>query len=116
MPDQNPLPSYLAESLRQQGGAEIVVGLPSYNHAATIAAAALAVRRGLREGWPGKRAIIVNTDGGSTDGTLQQVAELPPDEQARIVQLALPGQPLDLPYHGVPGKGEGLRRWGRGRA
>lgn len=109
MPDQNLLPSHVAESLRQQGAAPIVVGLPTYNHAATIVGLVEAVRRGLREAFPEQPAIIVNTDGGSTDGTVQQVAELAAAEGARIVQLALPAQGLDMPYHGIPGKGDGLR-------
>src|SRR5512138_951522 len=108
MPDQNPLPSYLAESLRQQGGAQIVVGLPTYNNAATIVGVVESIRRGLREAYPDQPAIIVNTDGGSSDGTVQQLAELAATDGARIVQLALPAQGLDMPYHGIPGKGDGL--------
>lgn len=108
MPDQNPLPSQLAESLRQQGGAQIVVGLPSYNNTATIVGVVEAIRQGLREAYPDHPAIIVNTDGGSTDGTVQQLAELAATDGARVVQLAVPAQGLDMPYHGLPGKGDGL--------
>lgn len=108
MPDQNPLPSYLAESLRQQGGTHIVVGLPTYNNAATVVGVVESIRRGLRETYPDQPAIIVNTDGGSSDGTVAQLAELAATDGARIVQLALPAQGLDMPYHGIPGKGDGL--------
>ena len=109
MPDQNPLPTDIAELLRQHGGAEIVVGLPSYNNAATIIGVAESIRRGLRKAFPDKRAILVNTDSGSTDGTAQQLVALPDGDAAPLVQAILPAQDLDMPYHGIPGKGDGLR-------
>jgi glucosylglycerate synthase len=108
MPDSNPLPPEIAEALREHGPAEIVVGLPSYNNAATITAVAAAIRQGLAQAFPGRRAILVNTDSGSTDGTALQLAGLPATENLRLVQAILPAQDLDMPYHGIPGKGEGL--------
>ena len=108
MPDANPLLHELAESLRQRGSVEIVVGLPSYNNAATIVGVAESIRRGLREAFPERRALIVNTDSGSTDGTAQRLATLPDGEGARLYQAILPTQDLDMPYHGIPGKGDGL--------
>jgi glucosylglycerate synthase len=108
MPDTNPLPLELAGSLRG-GAAEIVVGLPSCNHAATIVGVAESIRRGLREAFPDKPAILVNTDCASSDGTAQQMAALPEVEGVRLVQINLPAQDLDMPYHGIPGKGDGLR-------
>ena len=109
MPDQSPLPPELAESLRQQGGAAIVVGLPTYNNAATVGLVADGIRQGLHAAFPAERALIVNTDGGSTDGTAQQLAALPEADGARLYQASLPVQDLDMPYHGIPGKGDGLR-------
>ena len=109
MPDLNPLPAELAESLREQGGVEIVVGLPSYNNAATIVGVAEAIRAGLHEAFPGQHALIVNTDSGSKDGTAQQLAALPAGDGAQLFQAILPAQDLDMPYHAIPGKADGLR-------
>src|SRR5512133_2618163 len=109
MPDTQPLPAELVETLRQQGGVEIVVGLPSYNNASTIGGVASAIVQGLAEGLPGKRAILVNTDCGSTDGTAAQLAALASVDGVRLVAVVLPTQDLDMPYHGIPGKGDGLR-------
>jgi glucosylglycerate synthase len=109
MPDHSPLSAETVESLRQQGGVEIVVGLPSYNNAATIAVVTEALCQGMHAAFPGKRALIVNTDSGSTDGPAQQVAALPYPDGVRLYQAILPVQDLDMPYHGIPGKGDGLR-------
>jgi hypothetical protein len=109
LPSQDPLPSDVTLVIRAQGGAEIVVGLPSYNNAATIGAITATIRQGLRDAFPGKSAIIVNTDCGSTDGTAAQVVGAAELEGVRLVQIALPVQDLDMPYHGLPGKGDGLR-------
>ena len=109
MPELENLPSDVTTRLRQLGGAEIVVGLPSYNNAGTIAGVVRCVRQGLREAFPGKHAIIVNTDCGSTDGTAQQVTDLPDEEGVALLQAILPVQDLVMPYHGIPGKSDGLR-------
>lgn len=107
MPDANLLPAELAGSLRGVA-AEIVVGLPTYNHATTVVEVVEAMRRGVHEAFPEKHAILVNTDCGSTDGTAQRLAALPEDPQVRMVQMNLPARDLDMPYHGIPGKSDGL--------
>jgi hypothetical protein len=108
MPESSSLPVDLAESLRG-GAAEIVVGLPTCNHAATVLTVAEAIRRGLDEAFPDQHAIVVNTDCASTDGTAGQLAGRFEDPRVRLVQIALPAQDLDMPYHGIPGKSDGLR-------
>ncbi len=108
MPDTTSFPADLAASL-PSGSAEIVVGLPTYNHAATAVELALALRRDVREAFPERHAILVNTDCASTDGTAQALAALPEDPWVRLVQVGLPAQDLDMPYHAVPGKSDGLR-------
>jgi glucosylglycerate synthase len=109
MPEHDSLTAQIAEFLRQQNSAEIVVGVPSYDHVATIPGVVRSVRQGLRECFPGKKAIIVNVDGGSTDGTTVHLAELRDEEGAGLAQVRLAGHELLMPYHGIPGKGEAVR-------
>jgi hypothetical protein len=109
MSDADLVPPDIAEVVRQQGSVALVVGLPSYNHAATIAGVVAAIRQGLAAAFPGQPALIVNTDSGSTDGTAQQAAAVAGDDSIRLLQAILPVQDLEVPYHGIPGKAQGLR-------
>jgi glycosyltransferase involved in cell wall biosynthesis len=106
-----PLEPAVEERLRALGGAELLVGIPSYNNARTIGHVVRAAAAGLAKHFPDQRAVIVNSDGGSKDGTPEVVA---------AVEQAAPGailvrHPLSVvhkivtPYHGVPGKGSAFR-------
>lgn len=110
MPDPDLIPAETVESLIQQGGVAIVVGLPSFNHVATLPGVITAIRQGLAAAFPGQRALIVNTDSGSTDGTAQQAAAMAEGDGIRLVQAVLPAQAMDMPYHGIPGKSQGLHQ------
>jgi glucosylglycerate synthase len=60
------------EFLRQLidvGEADVLVGVPTYNNAATVGQVVQAVRAGLLKYFPRERAVIVNADGGSRDQT-----------------------------------------------
>jgi hypothetical protein len=61
--------------------AEIVVGVPSYNHAGTVASVLRAAQAGLGEVFGGQSSLLVSADTGSSDGTREQVrglrAEIP---------------------------------------
>jgi glycosyltransferase involved in cell wall biosynthesis len=69
-----------------------------------------AVTVGLAQYFPGAKALLINSDGGSTDGT--------PDEVKRVqtghVKMILTSHPVHpvhkivSPYHGLPGKGSAL--------
>ena len=48
--------------------ADIVIGIPSYNNARTIAHVVRAVYAGLAKYFPQLTAVVINSDGGSTDG------------------------------------------------
>jgi hypothetical protein len=56
------------------GSAELVVGIPSFNNARTIGHVTRAAAAGLAKHFPGRKAVLVNSDGGSTDGTPEVVA------------------------------------------
>ncbi len=99
------------ESLVQDvGDVEMLVGIPSYNNADTIAHVVRAVSAGLAKYFPGRRAVLVNSDGGSSDGTPDEVSRavvdfgalLISDQQSRL-------QKIITPYHGIPGKGSAFR-------
>lgn len=92
------------------GQVDIVVGIPSYNNARTINHVVSAVDTGLTKYFKGQKSVIVNSDGGSTDGTTETVRSASPDHKA--VFLAHPISPIHritTPYHGLPGKGSAFR-------
>src|SRR5688500_20080806 len=99
MPDTTSgLDDRMREGLARVASADVVVGIPSYNNAGTIAHVANAVASGLRDGFPGRRAAIVSSDGGSKDGTTQVVLDTVSD--IPVIAGA---------YKGLPGKGSALR-------
>ncbi|WP_455388669.1 glycosyltransferase [Petrachloros mirabilis] len=92
------------------GDVEILVGIPSYNNADTIGHVVRAVSAGLAKYFPGRRAVLVNSDGGSSDGTPDVVSQAIVDFGALLIsdhQTLL--QKIITPYHGIPGKGSAFR-------
>lgn len=57
------------------GAADLVVGLPTFNHGGAIAEVVRSAQAGLAEAFPGVRAALVLADGGSTDGTPELARE-----------------------------------------
>jgi hypothetical protein len=104
------LKEHVKEELRALGPVEIIVGIPSYNNARTIGQVVQAAHAGLLKYFPDQRALIVNSDGGSTDGTPEIVEKSRPDAQALLISHELhPVHRLTTPYHGLPGKGSAFR-------
>lgn len=99
------------EQVAALGTTDIVVGIPSYNNAATIGHVVRAAHAGLIKYFPTWRAVIVNSDGGSTDGTREVVeqANLDSQELLMVNHRQQPVLRLTTPYHGVPGKGSAFR-------
>lgn len=93
------------------GRADLVVGIPSYNNARTIGHVVRAVTAGLAKYFPDRRAVCVNSDGGSVDGTQKVVAEASfSTPEALLVSHELsPVHKILTPYHGIPGKGSAFR-------
>ena len=67
------------------GKTDIVIGIPSYNNARTIGHVVRAVQAGIAKYFPDKRAVLVNSDGGSTDGTMEVVQSTTVDDFASIL-------------------------------
>ncbi len=91
--------------------ADILVGIPSYNNARTIGHVVKAVQAGLAKYFPGKTSVLINSDGGSTDGTMDIVKNTT-IEDFKSILLSHRVQPvfkIATPYHGIPGKGSAFR-------
>ncbi|MDH4101287.1 MAG: glycosyltransferase [Nitrospirota bacterium] len=90
--------------------ADIVVGIPSYNNAATIGHVVRAVDAGLHKYFPDKKAVIVNSDGGSKDGTPDVVKNTSHDHATIfLAHKVFPVHKMSIPYTGLPGKGSAIR-------
>jgi len=98
--------------IKSIGNADIIVGIPSYNNASTIGHVVRAVQAGFAKYFPGKKAVLVNSDGGSTDGTMDIVQNAAIDNMQSILlpHKVNPFIKIATPYHGIPGKGSAFRR------
>lgn len=103
--------SDLQQRLKGIGEVDLLIGIPSFNNAATIPLVVRAIQAGVSKYFPEQRALIINSDGGSTDGTQEAVlAATVDDTQALVVAHPLyPVHRIVTPYHGIPGKGSALR-------
>lgn len=86
--------------LADVGSADLVVGIPTYKHARTIAPLMRTIAEGLARDFRGLRSVITVVDGGSPDDTVAIASQLPLPEQVKR---------LVLPYPGVQGKGSAVR-------
>jgi glucosylglycerate synthase len=79
---------------------DIVIGIPSYNNSQTIKGVITNYSLGLKKYYPGYRSLIINSDGGSTDSTIEIVNRCHvPTEIEKI----------STRYKGSPGKGSAFR-------
>src|SRR5438270_6957262 len=71
------------EFLRQLinvGEVDILVGLPTHNNAKTIRSIVQTIQSGILQAFPRERAVIINADGGSRDGTPELVTGISIDD------------------------------------
>ena len=96
--------SALRDDARQRiaevGRADLVVGIPSYNNAATIGHVVHMAAEGMVKHFPTMRPVLVHSDGGSSDGTRQAALDASLPEGVEIIATE---------YRGLPGKGSALR-------
>jgi glycosyltransferase involved in cell wall biosynthesis len=99
------------EQLGKIGAADIIVGIPSFNNARTIGHVVRAVQAGLANYFPSHRAVIVNSDGGSSDGTTEVVQNASIEDFSAILlhHRVEPISKIAFPYEGIPGKGSAFR-------
>ena len=90
---------------------DLLVGIPSFNNARTIGHVVRAAAAGLAKYFPDRTAVIVNSDGGSTDGTAEVVASADITSLAAILvsHPLTPVHKIVTPYDGLPGKGSAFR-------
>lgn len=98
--ESSALPKNTWRRLESIGSVDIVIGIPSYNCAHTINYVIYQTARGLAEFFPDRNAVIMVSDGGSSDGTLDVVKAIEAPWKTEIV----PTQ-----YVGTSGKGIALR-------
>ena len=69
------------------GEVDIVIGVPTHNNARTIEPVIQAIQAGILKCFPRERAVIINADGGSRDGTAELVAAASIDDVRRAANL-----------------------------
>jgi glycosyltransferase involved in cell wall biosynthesis len=109
--DRSALPPDAERAVEKIKQADIVIGIPSFNNARTIGHVVKACYAGLSKYYPQLSGVVINSDGGSTDGTREAVLSATIEENT-LMLLSTPLFPLhrlSLPYHGVPGKGSAFR-------
>jgi hypothetical protein len=76
--------SFLTDDFLRQlinvGEVDILVGLPTHNNARTVDSVVRTIRSGILSGFPRQRAVIINADGGSRDGTPELVTGISIDD------------------------------------
>ena len=86
--------------IEQMRPVDIIVGIPSYKNAATIGHVVQVAGAGLVKHFPGMRAALVNSDGGSPEGTRDVVRNTPVPKGVQV---------FSTEYQGLPGKGSAFR-------
>src|SRR4030042_4301979 len=101
----------IQEAIEKIKKADIIVGIPSYNNARTIGHVVRAVQSGLAKYFPEKKSVLVNSDGGSTDGTINVVQNTTVEDFQSVLlhHRVEPVFKIATPYHGIPGKGSAFR-------
>jgi hypothetical protein len=76
--------SYLTDDFLRQlmnvGEVDILIGLPTHNNVKTVGSVVHTIQSGILRGFPRERAVIINADGGSRDGTPQLVTGVSIDD------------------------------------
>ncbi|MCG6921573.1 MAG: glycosyl transferase family 2 [Acidobacteria bacterium] len=108
-------PSILSDDLLRQlmavGQVDIMVGVPTLNNAATVGAVVQAAHFAFGNHFARERTVLINSDGGSSDGTPDIVREASRVESETVLAAhsLRTRHRISAPYHGVPGKGTALR-------
>jgi glycosyltransferase involved in cell wall biosynthesis len=101
----------LLSELIAVGEVDILVGVPTYNHCKTAGQVVRAVQVGFLKYFPRARTVLINPDGGSTDGTADVVRNATVSDY-RTLMTSQPLRTLHritTPYSGGPGRDHALR-------
>lgn len=100
----------IQEAIEKTKEADILVGIPSYNNATTIGHVVRAVQAGFVKYFHDKKCVLVNSDGGSTDDTMEIVQKTTVEDfQSILLHHRVDILKIATPYHGIPGKGSAFR-------
>ncbi len=103
--------SSVATSEAPASAVDVVIGIATYNHAATAGTVVRHACASLERLASPLRCCIVAADGGSTDGTIERMRDAAAD-RSTLVEAPYSLQPsdaLEVPYHGLPGRARALR-------
>lgn len=111
MPEDSILSDSFIGELISVGEVDIVVGVPTYNDAATVGQVVQAVRAGLLLYFPRARSVIINADGGSRDNTqeLIRAASISDLSVASNVHALRTLHSISTEYENGPASGTALR-------
>ena len=111
MADESILTDEFLRQLIDVGEADVLVGVPTYNNAATVGQVVQAIRAGLLKYFPRERAVIVNADGGSRDSTSDLVrgASINDLQHSTDLNALRTLHSISAEYAGGPATGTALR-------
>ena len=111
MEQQSALSDALLRQLIAVGQVDILVGLPTLNNAATVVDVVRAVHVSFTRDFPRLRTVLINSDGGSTDGTPELIRSASFTEADTVLtsHSLRTFHRVVAPYHGLPGKHTALR-------
>ena len=112
MAQDSVLSDELLHHLMAVGHVDVLVGVPTLNNASTIRPVVRAVHQAFSRYFPRDRAVLINSDGGSDDGTpgLVRNASIDDTDTVTVSHSLRTMHRISTPYHGVPGKGNALRQ------
>jgi hypothetical protein len=101
----------LLRELIAVGEVDVLVGLPTHNHADSVASALRATHLAFNNHFARERTVLLNSDGGSSDGTTELVRQAPiADSDTFLASHSLRTRHrISAPYHGIPGKAGAIR-------
>ena len=88
------------QRIEEIGQADILVGIPSFNNAGTIGHVVQMAAQGMVKYFPDMKPVLVNSDGGSPDGTCDVTLSTPVPEAVEVIATV---------YQGMSGKGSAFR-------
>lgn len=111
MADDPLLSDELLGELVAVGEVDILVGVTTFNSAATIRQVVEAIQEAFVRYFPRQRTALVAADAGSRDDTLKLLSDTAPGGSPTMVSAGALRtlQRIVAPYHGVPGRGTALR-------
>ncbi len=111
MAEESILTDEFLRQLIDVGEADVLVGVPTYNNAATVGQVVQTIRAGLLKYFPRERAVIVNADGGSRDQTTELIrgASINDLQHSTDLNALRTLHSISAEYSGGPATGTALR-------